>query len=128
VLLGARWYRPALGRFLTPDRWLMVEQTRIPGIIGTANLYALDNPANYTDPSGRPAFLIILVVAAVVGAVLGAIGAASTHLDLGRVPAGTRRWTRTWACAGSRSRSTGATPPRSRPRRRGSSRSPSSRS
>ncbi|UOB07646.1 FG-GAP-like repeat-containing protein [Streptomyces sp. HP-A2021] len=78
VLLGERWYSPELGRFLTADRWLAINQDRLPGIIAATNLYlyALDNPANYVDPSGRLAFLAILLIAVVVGAVLGAIGAA----------------------------------------------------
>ncbi len=77
VLLGQRWYRPALGRFLTADAYLLVHQDKIPGLHGATNLYlyALDNPANYSDPTGRLAFLVILLVAAIVGAVIGAIGA-----------------------------------------------------
>jgi RHS repeat-associated protein len=78
VLLGARHYRPALGRFLTPDRYLTVHQDSIPGILAGANLYlyALGNPANITDPTGAIAFLVVLIIAAVIGAVLGTIGAA----------------------------------------------------
>jgi RHS repeat-associated protein len=78
VLLGARFYRPALGRFLTPDLYLVVRADRIPGILAGANLYiyALANPANFTDPTGRLAFLAILLIAALVGAALGALGAA----------------------------------------------------
>ena len=78
VLLGARWYSPALGRFLTPDIWLALRPDKIPGILAGLNLYlyALDNPANFTDPTGRFAFLVALVIAVIVGAILGAIGAA----------------------------------------------------
>jgi RHS repeat-associated protein len=83
VLLGARWYNPTLGRFLTPDTWLAIRQDRIPGIIAGINLYlfALDNPANFTDPSGRLAFLVILLIAAVVGLILGGVGAAVNGVD-----------------------------------------------
>jgi len=83
VLLGARWYNPTLGRFLTPDAWLAIHQDRIPGIIAGTNLYlfALDNPANFTDPSGRLAFLVILLIAAVVGLILGGVGAAVNGVD-----------------------------------------------
>ncbi len=77
VLLGARFYRPWLGRFLTPDRYLIENQERIPGILAASNLYlyALANPVNFTDPTGQIAFLIVLLIAVVVGAALGAIGA-----------------------------------------------------
>jgi RHS repeat-associated protein len=80
VLLGARWYAPALGRFLTPDVWLALRPDKIPGLLAGINLflYALDNPANYTDPSGRFAFLVALAIAIIVGAILGAVGAAVT--------------------------------------------------
>ena len=77
VLLGVRWYRPALARFLTPDRYLLVRQQRLPGILAGSNLYlyALNNPSNFSDPSGRLAFLAVLAIAAVIGAALGAVGA-----------------------------------------------------
>jgi RHS repeat-associated protein len=83
VLLGRRWYRPALGRFLTADTYLLVHQDKIPGLHGAANLYlyALDNPANFSDPSGRLVFLAVLLIAAIVGAVIGAIGAAANGVD-----------------------------------------------
>lgn len=78
VLLGARWYSPSLGRFLTPDRYLLVHQKRIPGLHSAVHLYlyALNNPANFSDPTGRLAFLAVLLIAVVVGAVIGAIAAA----------------------------------------------------
>lgn len=78
VLLGARHYRPALGRFITPDAYLAVNQEKIPAIIAASNLYlyAVANPANFSDPTGQLVFLFILLIAAVVGAVLGVIGAA----------------------------------------------------
>ncbi len=78
VLLGERWYSPQLGRFVSADRWLAFHQDRLPGILAAANLYlyALDNPANYVDPSGRLVFLVVLLIAVIVGAALGAIGAA----------------------------------------------------
>jgi RHS repeat-associated protein len=78
VLLGARHYRPALARFISPDRYLALNQEKIVGIAAAANLYlyALGNPANFTDPTGQIVFLVVLLIAAVVGAVLGAIGAA----------------------------------------------------
>ncbi|MGL5827835.1 MAG: RHS repeat domain-containing protein, partial [Nocardioides sp.] len=83
VLLGDRWYRPALGRFLTADSYLLVHQDKIPGLHGGSNLYlyALNNPANFSDPTGRLAFLVVLLIAAIVGAVIGAIGAAVNGVD-----------------------------------------------
>ncbi len=83
VLLGQRWYRPRLGRFLTPDKYLLVHQDKIPGLHGGANLYlyALDNPANFSDPTGRLAFLAILLVAAIVGAIIGAVAAAVNGVE-----------------------------------------------
>jgi RHS repeat-associated protein len=77
VLLGARYYRPGLGRFLTADLYLVVNADRIPGLLAGANLYlyALSNPANFTDPTGRIAFLAVLLIAVVIGAALGALGA-----------------------------------------------------
>jgi hypothetical protein len=39
-------------------------------------LYSLANPANFVDPTGQIAFLAVLLIAVIVGAVLGAIGAA----------------------------------------------------
>lgn len=79
VLLGARHYRPALGRFLTCDPWLVENQDKIPPLLGAANLYlfAYANPVNFTDPTGEIApLLVALIVAAIVGAILGAVGAA----------------------------------------------------
>lgn len=77
-LLGARYYCPRLGRFLTPDRYLALNQEKITAFLAATNLYlyALANPANFTDPTGQIAFLVVLAIAAIVGAVLGAIGAA----------------------------------------------------
>ncbi len=48
----------------------------------TAPLYALDNPTNYVDPSGRPVFLVVLLIASIVGATLGAVGAAANTVKM----------------------------------------------
>ncbi len=45
-------------------------------------LYALDAPANYVDPSGRPVFLVVLLVAALVGTILGAVGAVGNRVKI----------------------------------------------
>jgi RHS repeat-associated protein len=79
TLLGARWYRPALGRFLTCDPTLVMDQDRIAPLGSALNLYvyAYCNPTNFTDATGEIApLLVAIIVAAIVGAVLGAIGAA----------------------------------------------------
>jgi RHS repeat-associated protein len=80
VLLGARHYRPALGRFLAPDAYLLVRPNKLPGFQVGCNLYAyaLANPTNTTDKTGQIAFLAVLLIAVAVGAVVGAIGAAAT--------------------------------------------------
>jgi RHS repeat-associated protein len=68
---NARYYDPALGRFISPD----------PGIGGDAlktvslnrYAYAGNNPVTYTDPSGRFiewVFIAVVAVAAVAGALL----------------------------------------------------------
>jgi RHS repeat-associated protein len=53
VLLGARHYYPALGRFLTPDRYVARNQSEISGLLSGLNLYldAAGNPINFIDPS-----------------------------------------------------------------------------
>ena len=78
VLLGARHYRPMLGRFISPDNYLLDNPEKMAGIIAASNLYlyALANPVNFTDPTGQIAFLVVLLIAVIVGAALGAIGAA----------------------------------------------------
>jgi RHS repeat-associated protein len=78
VLLGARHYRPALGRFLTVDPYLLINQDKIPPLLAAANLYifAYCSPVNFTDPTGEIApLLVAIIVAAIVGAIIGAIGA-----------------------------------------------------
>ncbi len=66
--LGARFYDPALGRFLTPDP---ARQYKSPYI------YSGNNPVTYVDPSGEFAFIAAIVIGAVVGAYFG--GAALNH-------------------------------------------------
>lgn len=76
--LGARYYDPALGRFLAPD-WYILEHpdkaVRLPqGFAVYA--YALNNPLSFKDPSGLwfgIDDLIVLAVGFVVGFVTGLI-------------------------------------------------------
>ena len=79
VLLGARYYSPRLGRFLTPDLYLALNPDKLPGLLAATNLYlyGYSNPANFTDPTGQIApLLVVVLIAAVIGAAAGAIGAA----------------------------------------------------
>jgi len=50
IFLGARYYNPTLGRFITPD-------TVVPGPSNPQNLnrysYCSNNPVNFTDPDGH---------------------------------------------------------------------------
>jgi RHS repeat-associated protein len=68
LYLRARWYDPALGRFLTQDPFpglALLPQTQ------HAYVYVGNNPVNLTDPSGEFA---PIVVAGGVGGVIGAVG------------------------------------------------------
>jgi hypothetical protein len=48
--MGARWYDPALGRFISPDS--IVPQPGNPQSLNRYS-YVLNNPLKYTDPSGH---------------------------------------------------------------------------
>jgi len=70
LYLRARWYDPALGRFLTRDPF--------PGLATLPTTqhpytYALNNPVLYVDPTGEFLFLPLLAVAA-AGGLLGGLG------------------------------------------------------
>jgi len=71
IYMGARYYDPALGRFISPDT--IIPDTTNPQAFNRYS-YVYNNPINNTDPSGH-----MPVVAAVV-AVVGAIGAGGTIL------------------------------------------------
>ncbi|HMA95771.1 MAG TPA: RHS repeat-associated core domain-containing protein, partial [Polyangiaceae bacterium] len=55
VRMGSRYYAPALGRWITPDRFVgeqpkwMIEQTFESGLYG----YAQNNPIGFRDPTGK---------------------------------------------------------------------------
>ncbi|WP_456844067.1 toxin TcdB middle/N-terminal domain-containing protein [Cellulomonas sp. P5_C6] len=63
VLLGARWYCPALGRFLSPDP--MVTDAADP-LAWNSYAYCRDNPTSYIDPSGREFWKIFAAVVATI--------------------------------------------------------------
>ncbi|WP_242935179.1 FG-GAP-like repeat-containing protein [Leptospira kobayashii] len=60
---GVRYYDPEIGRFITPDP---ARQFLSP------YLYAQNNPKSYIDPNGDFAFLLAVVIGAVLGAYSGA--------------------------------------------------------
>lgn len=46
----------------------------------TAPLHLMGHPASYVDASGRMAFLVVLMIAAIAAATLGAVGAAANKV------------------------------------------------
>ena len=70
--LKTRWYDPETGRFISPDSINYLDPESINGL----NLYAycLNNPVMYTDPDGTFGIIASLLVAAIVGAVVGTVG------------------------------------------------------
>jgi RHS repeat-associated protein len=69
IYLRARWYDPATGRFTTRDPFpgfAVLPQTLHPYV------YVGNNPVNLVDPSGKFAFLPLLVVA-ILGGIIGGV-------------------------------------------------------
>jgi len=84
----ARFYDPALGRFLQPDP--VVPE---PGNPQALNRYAYvyNNPLRYTDPSGHvPVILVVMGIGAATGALInyGVQVQAFTHINWAAVGAG----------------------------------------
>ncbi|MEW6609456.1 MAG: RHS repeat-associated core domain-containing protein [bacterium] len=73
---GARYYDPALGRFITPD------PVQIPG--DNPYVYCANNPLRYIDPNGEwfVPLITAIVKGAVWGAVVGGVSAAITGGDI----------------------------------------------
>jgi RHS repeat-associated protein len=69
-LLGARFYDPAVGRFITADILIVEDPIRFIHAPQMLNLYAYagNNPLRFRDPSGR-----FLIVAALIGLAIGAL-------------------------------------------------------
>ena len=72
VFLRARFYDPSIGRFLTKDPF--PGYPSLPSTLHTYT-YAMDNPVYLVDPSGQNP----LVIAAVLGGLIGGIGGAILH-------------------------------------------------
>jgi RHS repeat-associated protein len=72
VLLGARHYAPGLGRFISPD-WYVLENPDKPARLPQGYhlySYGMNNPLRFDDPTGRW-FFMPFVVGFVVGLVYG---------------------------------------------------------
>ncbi|MGD1992825.1 MAG: toxin TcdB middle/N-terminal domain-containing protein [Anaerolineae bacterium] len=82
---GARYYAPVLGRFVTPD-WFIIENPkrglRLPQALN-AYSYAINNPLAFKDPTGLWFGLDDLIVAA-VGFVVGFIAGTIYGLATGQ--------------------------------------------
>ena len=75
--LNARYYSPAMGRFISPDELSILDETRSQ--INGLNLYMYcgDNPVMNVDPSG---YFIFSILAVVIGAAIGATVSAATNI------------------------------------------------
>ncbi len=88
--LGSRFYAPAIGRFISPDWYVLENPTRPMRMPQGFNAYsyALNNPLVFKDPSGKWFFLIPFIVGFVAGLVYGLAdgqkwGAFGTALETG---------------------------------------------
>ncbi|MBZ5572305.1 MAG: FG-GAP-like repeat-containing protein [Acidobacteriia bacterium] len=72
--LGVRYYAPPLGRFISPD-WFVLENPSKPARMPqgfNVYSYAINNPLVFKDPSGMW-FFIVLAIAFAVGFIAGTI-------------------------------------------------------
>jgi len=66
--VGVRWYDPAIGRFLQKDPWL---GSPYAPLTLNAYGYCVNEPIQFSDPTGRePVTTVLVVVAVVAGVVL----------------------------------------------------------
>ncbi len=70
VLLGARWYCPAIGRFLSPDP--VVGEAYDP-LAWNAYAYCRGNPTSLIDPSGRSFWKLFAAIVATVAIIAVAV-------------------------------------------------------
>ena len=69
---GARWYDPALSRWIQPDS-LIPESTQ--GVQAWDRFaYVNNSPILFNDPSGHCLLLCTIIIGAAVGAIVGAVG------------------------------------------------------
>lgn len=70
---GDRYYAAELGRFITPD-WFVIQNPgpakRFPRGLNAYG-YAVNNPLRFRDPSGKIAFIAVVGIAAAAGFVVG---------------------------------------------------------
>lgn len=71
--LGARYYAPTIGRFISPDWYVLENPTRPMRIPQGFNAYSysLNNPLVFKDPSGKWFFLAPFLIGFVAGLVYG---------------------------------------------------------
>jgi hypothetical protein len=84
--MGARWYDPALGRWISPDT--IVPDSKNPQNLNRY-LYVNNNPVRYTDPTGHCIFGLDTLVCMIIAGLLGAgVGYATyTAVDVAQTPA-----------------------------------------
>jgi RHS repeat-associated protein len=80
--LRARYYNPALGRFLSQDTYPVsfgnpVELNRY--------VYTANNPVNLNDPTGNAALIEYAITGALIGGALGGAAGATTAIACGEV-------------------------------------------
>jgi RHS repeat-associated protein len=82
---GDRYYAPELGRFITPD-WFIIENPQ-PAIGHPQGLnaysYAVNNPMRFRDPTGKFAFLAAVAIGAAAGFAVGFVGGTVYGLSQG---------------------------------------------
>jgi RHS repeat-associated protein len=80
--IGARWYDPVIGLWLTPDS--LVPDVNNP-IAWNGYAFNYNNPVNYVDPSGHfalPAGLLLIAAAGFLGGEIYAVSQGYNALDL----------------------------------------------
>ncbi len=78
VQLGARYYAPEIGRFISPDWFVLENPDKTARLPQACNLYgyAMNNPLSFKDPSGLFIPLLIAAIAAIAIAALYVTAAA----------------------------------------------------